>query len=133
MKKYLVDTSVFIAHVRDFAPAKKFLLHEDGLIISYVTLAELMQGTGNKIEIEKIKRLVRPFTVQWGSETVNKRALGLVEQYHLSHKAHVLDMLIAATALTANLPLITDNVKDFQFIPDLSVQKPPYEQFEKAA
>ena len=133
MKKYLVDTSVFIAHLRDFAPATNFLLQEEGLIISYVTLAELMQGTGNKNEIEKIKRLLQPFTVHWGSETVNKRALGLVEQYHLSHKAYVLDMLIAATALTADLPLVTDNVKDFQFIPGLTVHKPPYEQIEKVA
>ena len=133
MKKYLVDTSVLIAHLRDFSPATKFLVQEDGLVISYVTLVELLQGTGNKDEMKKVNRLVAPFTVLWGSETVNKRALELVEHYHLSHKAHVLDMLIAATALTANIPLITDNVKDFQFIPDLAVQKPPYEQFKKAA
>jgi tRNA(fMet)-specific endonuclease VapC len=133
MKKYLIDTTILIAHLRGFAPATTFLMQEEGVIISYVTLAELMQGTRNTGEIENIKRLVEPFTVHWGSETVNKRALELVEHYHLSHTAHVLDMLIAATALTANLPLITDNVKDFQFIPDLTVQKPPYEQVEKAA
>jgi predicted nucleic acid-binding protein len=42
-------------------------------------------------------------------------------------------MFIAATALTTNLPLITDNIKDFQFIPGLTVQKPLYEHSPKAA
>ena len=133
MERYLVDTNVLIAHLRGFSPASTFLLEADGLIISYVTLAELMQGTSNKDEMERVKKLIKPFPVYWGSETINRRALELVEQFHLSHTAQALDMFIAATALTTHLPLLTDNIKDFQFIPGLTVQKPPYEHSPKAA
>ncbi len=126
MTKYLVDTTVFISHLRGFTPATKFLLHEQGLTLSYVTIVELMQGAKDTVEIRKIKRLVQSFAVHWGSEKVNKLALEFVEQYHLSHKAHILDMLIAATAMIANFTLVTDNIKDFQFIPGFRAQKPSY-------
>lgn len=133
MKKYLIDTSLLIHYLRGVSEAGEFIRQEPHLTISYVTVAELLQGARNKIAFQDIQDLTELFTVHWGSDKVNKLAVQLLEQYRLSHGAHLLDMLIGATALLSNLTLITDNLKDFQFIPDLQIQKPPYDQYEKAA
>ena len=42
----------------------------------------------------------------------------------LSYKLSVPDALIAATALSQDIPLYTLNLKDFQFIPGLILHKP---------
>jgi tRNA(fMet)-specific endonuclease VapC len=52
-------------------------------------------------------------------EEISHRFLALLEEYALSHKLSVPDALIAATALSHNLPIFTLNVKDFRFIRDL--------------
>ncbi|MEZ4593950.1 MAG: PIN domain-containing protein [Chloroflexota bacterium] len=50
--------------------------------------------------------------------------LQLMETYSLSHKLSIPDALIAATALVHNLELFTLNIKDFRFIPGLTLFNP---------
>jgi predicted nucleic acid-binding protein len=45
----------------------------------------------------------------------------LVEKYALSHSVHVADALIAATAISHGLPLLTANFKHFSAIGGLEV------------
>ncbi|MBK7896587.1 MAG: PIN domain-containing protein [Anaerolineaceae bacterium] len=47
-----------------------------------------------------------------------------METYSLSHKLSIPDALIAATALVHNLELFTLNIKDFRFIPGLTLFNP---------
>jgi predicted nucleic acid-binding protein len=54
---------------------------------------------------------------------ISNHFLNLLEGYALSHKLSVPDALIAATALTREIPLYTLNYRDFQFIPHLQFQK----------
>lgn len=54
---------------------------------------------------------------------ISQRFLALLEEYALSHRLSVPDALIAATALSQNIPLYTLNLKDFQFIPDLQIYR----------
>ena len=49
----------------------------------------------------------------------------LIENYLKSHDLRTPDAFIAATAIVNELPLFTFNFKDFQFIPELSIYKPP--------
>jgi tRNA(fMet)-specific endonuclease VapC len=127
MVKYLSDTSLTISYLRGFAPARDLILRYSGnIIISYVSIAELFQGVHKKTDFNGIKNLLEFFDIHWGSDKVNKLAIELLERYRLSHGAELVDMLLAATALSANLILLTDNIKDFRFIPGLKVQKPPY-------
>jgi predicted nucleic acid-binding protein len=44
-----------------------------------------------------------------------------METYSLSHKLSIPDALIAATALVHDSELFTLNVKDFRFIPSLTL------------
>lgn len=44
-----------------------------------------------------------------------------METYSLSHKLSIPDAIIAATALVYDLELYTLNLKDFRFIPGLTL------------
>lgn len=126
MKRYLIDTTVLVDHFRNVPQATSFLLHKQNLGLAYVSLAELFQGARDKHELAQIETLVSTMRIYWGTEAVNKQAIDLLEQYHLSHGAHFLDMLMASLALKENLILVTQNLKHFRFIPNLAVELPPY-------
>ena len=55
---------------------------------------------------------------------VSNQFLQLMATYSLSHKLSIPDALIAATALVHNVELFTLNVKDFHFIPGLTLFEP---------
>jgi hypothetical protein len=48
----------------------------------------------------------------------------LLENFKLSHDLQIPDALIGATAITNDLPLFTYNVKDFSFMPGLTLYQP---------
>ena len=89
------------------------------LAVSIITTGELFYGARDKLELVKMQKhlaLVKQIPLD---EEISTRFLALLEEYALSHKLSVPDVLIAATSLSHKLPLYTLNVKDFRFIPDL--------------
>ena len=123
MGKYLVDTTVFIDHLRGKKQATEFLKQE-GLVVSLVTVVELIQGSRNKAEQKKVKKLVDQFEIHWGSARINRLAVELLGKYFLKFNLCFLDALVGATALESNLVLATDNVKHFEFISGLKAVRP---------
>ncbi len=94
------------------------------LAISVVTTAELYYGALDKAELRKIQNhlaLLRQFPL---TTTISDKFLELLEVFALSHKLSLPDALIAATAMTHNLPLYTLNLKDFRYIPKLQLYQP---------
>ena len=75
-----------------------------------------MYGALNKAELAKIKKGLNAIQIIHLDETISGKCLELLEGYSLSHNLDVPDALIAATAITHNLPLYTLNLKDFRFI-----------------
>jgi len=120
MGKYLVDTTVFVNHLRNQALATEFLKKE-GLVVSIVSVTELIQGARNKPEQKLIEKLIDQFEINWGSASINRLAVNLLEKYFLKFNLRFLDALIAATALERELVLISDNLKHFKFISGLKV------------
>lgn len=120
MKKYLVDTSILIDHLRGKSEATEFL-KQDNLVISAVTGAELFQGARNKKEQELIQKLVNQFEISWFTPSISKLALELLKQYFLKFSLGFLDALIAATALNKDLILVTGNLKHFRSINNLKL------------
>jgi predicted nucleic acid-binding protein len=55
------------------------------------------------------------------SESTSEKAVDLFKKYRLSHGVLIPDMLIASTALTLEIPLISKNRKDFHFINKLEL------------
>ena len=123
MKRYLVDTTVFVDHLRNKSWATDFLERE-GLVISLVTAAELIQGAEDKIEQKIVEELVDQFEINWGSVKINRLGVKLMIKHFLKDNLRFLDALIASTALENNLILITDNIKHFKFIKGLKVKTP---------
>ena len=52
---------------------------------------------------------------------ISELFIQLGKQYALSHKISVPDMLIGATAIYNDLPLLTNNLKDFQYLPNIKL------------
>jgi len=94
------------------------------LTISVVTAGELFYGAMDKRELGKIQKHLSLLDQIPLNGDISTRFLSLLEAYALSHKLSVPDALIAATALSQNLPLYTLNLKDFQYIPDLALYQP---------
>lgn len=121
---YLCDTCVLIDYLRGKTDVQQKLLadREHGLGMSSVTYMELMVGALNKREVGIIKKAFSDFEIIEISETISKKARNLIEKFSKSHGLQIPDALIAATALELGQPLFTANVKDFQYIPDLTLE-----------
>ena len=88
-----------------------------------ITAGELYFGARDKRELNQMtKHLSLLNQISLDCE-ISERFLALLGEYALSHKLSVPDALIAATALSRNIPLYTLNIKDFQFIPNLELHK----------
>jgi len=94
------------------------------LSISVVTAGELYYGALDKHELGKIQKHLSLLNQAALDSDISARFLSLLEEYALSHKLSVPDALIAATALSQNLPLYTLNLKDFQYMPNLALYQP---------
>jgi predicted nucleic acid-binding protein len=117
----LVDSDVLIWTLRGHAPAVAKMKSLADWRISAVSYMEMVQGCRNKAELKAVQRVfksesndVLPIT-----QGISELACNLVEKYALSHSLHLADALIAATALTHSLSLLTANVKHFSAVTGL--------------
>lgn len=119
----LVDTDVLIWNLRGNKRAAHVLDQAARFSLSAVTYMELVQGMRDKTELQILRRGIRA----WGCDIIaidndiSIRAMYLVEGFALSHNLQVADALIAATALSSGLPLMTANDKHYRFIDDLEI------------
>ena len=91
------------------------------LMISSITVMELMIGARNKQEIALLEKFMGLFEVIHITPNISSLAIQLVTKYAKSHTLDIADGLIAATALANRAQLFTHNRKDFQFIPKLDL------------
>lgn len=124
MSFVLVDTDILVDASRGEAVAIEYLATEEAqgaVSISAVTRMELLIGCRDKSELRATERFLNRFATLPLTEAISLRAVKLGANFHLSHSMRIPDALIAATALTATLPLATKNQKHFKFIPGLRV------------
>ena len=130
---YLVDSNIVIDNLLDVPSASTLLeqLALEGIAISIVTYMEAFQGVEQSSDPERAQDkfhaflagvLILPF-----SFAVAERCARLRETLKKQNKrvnSRALDLIIAATALEYNLTLITENIKDFEDIPDITLSQP---------
>jgi len=119
----LCDTNIFI-HAFNGRQETIDQLQDIGLdqvALSVITLMELYQGMGNKVELAQMKRKIRYYDVVDIDIATSKLAANLVENYKLSHNLQIPDAIIAATSVIHQIPLYTYNIKDFAFIPGIKL------------
>lgn len=120
----LVDSDVLIWYLRGNENAKT-LIHSIGdFCISGVTHIELVQGMRNKEELRRFQKTLRQWNTKtiYMNEEISAKALFYVEGYFLSHSMELADALIALTATTYGLKLLTANDKHYRAIKELEIE-----------
>ncbi|MGD0656053.1 MAG: type II toxin-antitoxin system VapC family toxin [Thermoguttaceae bacterium] len=125
---YLLDTNICSAHFRRPAGlAHRFFQYSGRLYIPTIVLAELYSGAYHHpnpdpllIEIEEFLEDVEILVFD---QTCAKK-FGIIRGNLLRQGISIsaADLIIASIALTNDLTLVTHNVSDFQYIPDLHLE-----------
>ena len=121
----LVDTDVLIWYMRGNGKALRAIQTLDESSISVVTYIELVQGLRNKAELNTLRNFLQSQSVPvlHVTERISSTASFLVEQHHFSHSLGFSDAIIAATAMSHGLPLMTANTKHYRVIENLILKK----------
>jgi len=124
--KYLVDTGVLIDFLRGVKGSYEFLsrIIGEGAAISTITVAELMSG--KKTRDPKRRRYVLALISKFAVIPMDKEIGIKAGELRRDYGTKIGDAVIAATAITHDLTLITRNIKDFDKIPGLRVRVPDY-------
>jgi predicted nucleic acid-binding protein len=126
----LLDSDVMIDLLRQYPPAMQWfdaLDEDEEIALSGYVVMELIQGCRNEVEQERLQRALVPYGVVWPSPVDCDKALEVFRQYHLSHSAGLLDVLIGQTAVALSVPLYTFNQKHYRFLAELQTVQ-PYEK-----
>jgi tRNA(fMet)-specific endonuclease VapC len=130
---YLIDSHVVIDHLADVPEVSRLLerLAKDKIAISIITYMEAFQGVARSPRLEeaqaKFRTLAKSIPILPLSLAVAERCAQLRETLRTQQKrvnSRALDLIIAATALEYDLTLVTENIKDFEDIPDLHLTQP---------
>lgn len=124
----LVDTTVLIDLLRGKDAAADCVDNErqagTELFVSVISAMELIVGCRNKAEVAKAEKQIADFKLVQLNVAASQKAYELVIAYNKSHGMMIPDALIAATALIESLEIMSDNVRHFAMIPDLTVARP---------
>ncbi len=125
----LLDTSVIIDFLRREKKEKTWLyslsLSGDTLFASILTHTELYAGKSvwEKREAQReLEEIFSGIILIPLTQNISLRAGKLRARYNL----HIVDAIIAATALEEDLPLATFNQKDFSKVASLNILRPPF-------
>ena len=89
--------------------------------ISIITTIEMIQGSKNNSDKNRILKQIEPFKTISLSHDICTVTKDLIITYSSSHGLLMGDAFIAATALYLDLQLFTFNNKDFRFIKNLNL------------
>ena len=126
---YLLDTNIFVAALREQVEVRKRLEAEDkhAIRLSSIVLGELEFGAEKSVYGErnraKLALLARRF-IHVGVDADTARAYGRIRTF-LERRGLPIgsnDTWIAAQALTIGATMVTDNRREFDRVPGLSVE-----------
>lgn len=120
----LIDSDVLIWFARGNLQAATAINNISNGYISAISYMELLQGCRNKTELKAMHRAFKSndHDVLPVTHIISDLACELVEHYALSHSLYLADALIAATALSHDLVLLSANDKHFSALKDLKLR-----------
>jgi predicted nucleic acid-binding protein len=124
--KYLWDTNIAIYFLQQQLPpsAEKYidtLLAESPPCIASITEIELLcWKNATEKDLQVIYQFIHDALVIELDQSIKHRTVSIRKQYNIK----LPDAIIAATALTSDLTLVTRNVKDFNQIHGLQIIDP---------
>ena len=95
-----------------------------GPCISIITTIEMIQGSKNNLEKNKILKEIEVFDCISLSDNICTLSKDLIITYSSNHGLLMGDAFIAATSLFMDIQLFTFNKKDFRFIEKLKLYEP---------
>lgn len=122
----VVDTSIWVDLLRGNSDAETFLLGTNPLIVSRVTILELIHGMPSRRDIPLLKRQLNALrvTITEVNERISELAGSLYEKHCHVNGIGIIDAFIAATAIDLGERLATHNTKHFKAISHLSFVVP---------
>ena len=119
----IIDTCILIELQRGNKEVinKVYEFEQKNIFITPVVLAEFYRGARDKNEWLKCRKLIAKFGILSLNELVTNVFIEIFDNFSLSHRPSIPDMLIAASAVYYNMPLYTLNSKDFKFIPEIQL------------
>lgn len=122
----LLDTTVIINYLRGDTQTVLYLNNLSNIpTLSIITEAEIYQGAKNALELNKWEKLISNLKILPITPEISFLAIKLLKHFRLSHGLHILDALIAATAIENKYTLITSNTKHFQMVKELKLNSWP--------
>ncbi len=124
---YLLDTDVIINHLRRKEKIREAIIR-DGVSISIITLGELLYGASKSANrengLQATEGFLKEFTVEilpLSTKIMHEYARVKTMLETKGNRLDEFDLLIAATAKTHKLTLLTRNLNHFKRIPDLHI------------
>ena len=120
----LFDTDVLVDAGREIEDAVSALEQADQRFtpaVSTITQMELIVGCRDKAELRVLNRFLARFRLLPVDVAISARAVELLREYRLSHGLLIPDALIAATALTHRINLVSKNQRDYRFVQKLNL------------
>lgn len=119
----LIDTDVIIWYLKGNEKAKTAIEKLSTFSISVITYMELVQGMRNQRELRELRRALKDWkaNILYIDEEISSKAMFLVERHFLSDSMRLADALIASTALTNGLPILTANDKHYKVVKQLKL------------
>jgi len=128
INRFLIDSTVLIDLSRGNGNAIDFIdgAAKDlrGIAVSVISSMELIVGCRDKVELKKTLTFLSRYPIIDISTATSKTAYQLLINYNKSHGLVIPDAFIAATALEEDLTLVSSNIRHFEMISGLIVQKP---------
>lgn len=111
----LCDTNIIIQAFKEHKDTINILknIGVGNVILSSVSVMEILQGARNKIELQMLQNKIKVFNVLHFDRNISLKAVELILNYNLSHNLQIPDAIIGATAITYNIEFLTYNLKRF--------------------
>jgi predicted nucleic acid-binding protein len=114
MNRFLFDKDVIIDYLRGNKQAIEYFETIDGEFhLSAITTAELYTGVKGEEERNQLEYFLSLFDIIPVSKEIETEGGQLRQKWHKSHGTGLADALIAATAISKSLTLISLNKKHF--------------------
>lgn len=127
MAAFLIDTDVLIDISRGDSDAADFVDALPGdIFIGRISAMELIIGARNKRDQKVIEKFISLYSIKELSDAIGHEAHQRLKHYAKSHGLTLADALIAATAIDADLVLVSRNEKHFRPIKELRFSKATY-------
>jgi tRNA(fMet)-specific endonuclease VapC len=124
-RRIVVDTSVYIKHIRATKKEKTLLYNIPNniiLVTTAITVYELLMGAKATDKVHEFNRLTQDVEVLSFDEQAARKAAEIYHELRLKNQMiEFRDIFIAAICIVNNLELITLNEKHFERIEGLKI------------